>query len=190
MPSYYYTYTTYNEQWANVWIEKYGPDAIPLDSGSVALEPLIRLHNKKPVQVGSSIIVHAVTSSGLVKTALQLLGDEAEYQFVDLSSGDQGVFNNALKVAAAAVNIDQVDEWRFFNPSAEQNGIDGVANVRERSVYLNYSILYDPVTLVGTIVHEVDHIETGLTDEDRQFRRVADRRIGKLLLQLQSMQNV
>ncbi len=190
MPSYQYTYSTYNDTWGEVWIEKYGEDAIPLSPDMMGLEPLIKLYNKKAVQVASDFIVHAVTSTNLVKSATEILGDEAEYQFVDLGAGDQAVFDDALKVASGAVNIDQVTDWRFFNPSGEQNGIDGVANINEKTVYLSYNILYDPVTLVGTIVHEVDHIETGLEDEDRQFRRVADRRIGKLLLQLNSMQNV
>ena len=49
----------------------------------------------------------------------------------------------------------------------------------------NHAINSDVASLVGTIIHEYDHYSTGHTDSDyRQFRDLADKRIGNLFYNL------
>jgi hypothetical protein len=76
--------------------------------------------------------------------------------------------------------LDDVKFQLFDKP--QHRDIVGHADMINNTISIATAILDDPVQLVATIVHELDHLRTGHGDTDREFRNVADIRIAKLML--------
>jgi hypothetical protein len=75
-----------------------------------------------------------------------------------------------------------VDEIKIFAPGDMQSGLLGVA--KQSSIYLSLKAFNSMEVLIGTLIHELDHIISGLADEDREFRSIADERIADLIIKL------
>lgn len=145
----------------------------------------IRLHNYKPISINNNLIYLILEASGIM-TASKLLGDKVKYNFIDLKKGQQEMLDSALeKIAMYTKEVEFfVNDIRVFTPIGEQDSILGVAS--NKNIYLSITAFRDMPTLIGTIIHEVDHIVNEYSLHDSNFRSFADDRIGNLILMLSS----
>jgi hypothetical protein len=111
------------------------------------------------------------------------LGDELEFDFIHLSSGPKKqLLDEALEIVSKYDDrLSSINEVKIFTPNSKQESLMGVA--RGDSIYLSATILEDIYKTVGTLIHELDHVVSGIGDDDRGFRSLADDRIAKLVCQ-------
>lgn len=83
-----------------------------------------------------------------------------------------------------------VDSGRFgvYESDIQHNlglTVNMKSEVSERKIYIHHSHVNDTVeNILATIVHEYDHLSTGIADGDYlSFRDIADRRIASLMIQ-------
>jgi hypothetical protein len=163
-------------------------DAIAVSSELMRFKAQFALRNVKTVEIKSSFL-YAILKRCDVPCADSILGDEIEYEFVNLAERQQNKFDGAVNIVKSYIkDLDSyVKDFKFFIPQGEQDRILGVANMNKNTVYLSVYAFDNLETLVGTIVHEYDHLRTGLGDDDTAFRNAADDHIGKLLIKLNGM---
>jgi hypothetical protein len=164
-------------------------DSVAVSSELMRFRSQFALRNVKTVEVKSSYL-YAILKRCDVPCADSILGDEIEYEFVDLCERQKNRFDLASQIVKSYVkDLDRyVKEFKFFLPQGEQDRILGVANMNKNTVYLSVYAFDDLETLVGTIVHEYDHLSTELGDDDVAFRSIADNHIGKLLIKLYELE--
>jgi len=177
-------YHNSNNSFKNAWESMYG-DTIAVTPELMRFKSQFALRNVKTIEIKSAYLYAMLQRSG-VPCADSILGDEINYEFVSLAERQQNRFDTAVRVVKSYIkDFDSyVKDFKFFLPQGEQDRILGVANMDKNTVYLSVYAFDSMNTLVGTIVHEYDHLRTGLGDDDNAFRSAADDHIGNLLLQL------
>lgn len=163
------------------WVNLHGEDSC---IHTFSLRPYlshIRMRGVKPVQIDSPFMYGLLQKAG-VQTAEDVLGDQAEFDFCDLKPGLKKHFDRAFELVSAYDTrlSTAVSDLKFFKPKEGQDELLGVA--RGDSIYLSFNAFRDFKTLVGTLVHELDHIVSGYTDTDNAFRSIADDRIAELII--------
>lgn len=132
--------------------------------------------------IKNSLVFKILSNAGM--TTLEcILGDELEFDFIHLSSGPKKqLLDEALEIVSKYDDrLSSINEVKIFTPNSKQESLMGVA--RGDSIYLSATILEDIYKTVGTLIHELDHVVSGIGDDDRGFRSLADDRIAKLVCQ-------
>lgn len=177
-----------NDAWPHFWLDKHGDDAIPVLADLWKLSSYVKLNNKKPIKVYNETLEFLITDTGLVQSAVTVAGDEVDFNFVELDAFEQAQFELAKQVAKPVIgDADIVTEWKWFSPSDKQSNVLGIAKMEEYAIYLNKNILWDQTSLIGTIVHEYQHLFHQVDDDDRAFRSCADNTIADLLVRISAM---
>lgn len=175
-------FTTNNENvWQKAWSNIHG-DAIAVSSELMRFRAQFALRNVKAVEIKSATLYAILSRSG-VPCADSVLGDEIDYEFCELSERQTNLYDTAKSIVTSYLSdFDSVvKDTRFFIPQGEQDRILGVANMAKNTMYLSVNCFDEMDTLIGTMVHEYDHLSTGLGDDEVEFRSVADKHIGRLL---------
>jgi len=143
------------------------------------------LRDCEVVEVKSEFLYKILGKSG-VKTAESVLGDDIEYNFVKLSGVNEKLFDIGINIVKQYIPKfeEYVSEVKVFIPQGEQDRILGSAHMDTNSIYISINAISDMKTLVGTLIHEYDHIYHGVSDEDLKFRSIADDHIGHLLMEV------
>jgi len=74
----------------------------------------------------------------------------------------------------------EVENIKVFVPTDSQQALLGVA--KGSDIYLSLKTFVSIESLIGTIIHELDHVVSGISDGDLAFRSLADERIADLVL--------
>ena len=166
------------------WSNLYG-DAIAVSPELMRFRAQFSLRNVKTVEIDSPVLYAILSRSG-VPCADSILGDEIKYEFVELAGHMSNMYETAMNIVTSYLpNFDDiVKETRFFVPQGEQDRILGVANMAKNTMYLSINCFQEMDTLIGTIIHEYDHLHTNYGDDEPEFRGVADNHIGRLLTKL------
>jgi hypothetical protein len=171
------------------WENMYGENACAfhLQSKIADIDTIksnIKLHEMKPISVKSESLYKILGLVGVL-TAENVLGDKVEYDFIDLPKTKQGMFDRAIEVIAKYDSkISVIKNFKFYLPKGSQDSILGIAKKDELEIYLSINNFTKMETLIGTIVHELDHIINDWPSHDAAFRSFADDRIGELLVKL------
>lgn len=173
----------FHRVWGDVWMEIHGENAIPVSQEMMRFASHLKMRGYTPILCTSEFIAYVVNEHPDVKSIKDILGAEMDFNFVELDSFDQSVFDEALEVCEKHIDVSLISSFRFFKPSVHQKGLMGQADLKSDSVFLSYDLIGDFVKLVGTIVHEYHHIETRFEDTNVQFRHSADEMIARLLLE-------
>lgn len=179
-----YFYQTEFSAFRTAWFELYG-DSVAVSSELMKFKAQFAMRDHKVIEIKSEFLYKLLEKVG-VPCASSVLGDDVNYDFVEPESYMKRMFDDAI----AIVNLytkdysDIVNETKVFIPQGEQDSIYGVANTKEQNVYISTRAFCNMTTLVGTLIHEYDHINSGFDDSDTQFRNVADKHIGDLLMQI------
>lgn len=168
------------EAWKNI---HGGKIAVP--SNLMKFASQFALRNCEIVEIQSDALYSILSRVG-VECADSILGDEIEYNFCSLNDDAEKLYQQAREIVTTYLpDFDaKVEEVKFFIPEGEQDRVFGVANLNTHMMYLSIKSFESLGTLVGTMIHEYDHISTYITDDDLAFRNLADEHIGKLLIDL------
>lgn len=179
-----YFYDTEFSAFRTAWYNIHG-DSIAVSSELMKFKAQFAMRNHQIVEIKSDFLYKLLEKVG-VPCASSVLGDEVNYDFVEPESYMKAMFDKAMLIVNAHVGDynDIVNETKVFIPQGEQDRIYGIANMIEKNVYLSTRSFKDMKTLIGTLIHEYDHINSGYDDSDTQFRNVADEHIGNLLMQI------
>lgn len=144
---------------------------------------LENVYNKRCVVIENEMLYTQLDIAG-VPTVEDVAGDDLEFDFIEFSGGSKGdMLDTAMKIVESYdKQIKAVENIRIFVPNNNQSSLLGVA--KGNSIYISTNAFSDMEVLIGTLIHELDHVTSGLRDEDREFRDLADKRIAKLVLQL------
>lgn len=140
------------------------------------------VYNRKCVVINNDILFGQISAAG-IDTVEDVAGDDIEFDFIEFTGGNKAtMLDTAMKIMQKYDDrINSVDEIKVFTPNNGQTSLLGVA--KQNNIYLSTNAFSDMEVLIGTLIHELDHVISGLNDEDRQFRDLADKRIAKLVLE-------
>lgn len=174
----------YSRAFNAAWRDLYG-DAVAVPSNLMKYRSQFALRNHEVVEIASDVLYKILSASG-VPCADDVLGDEVKYQFFELADRQVEMFDLAMKIVKSEIPYYDavVRDTKFFIPQGDQDFVYGVANMNEKTVYLSVRAFKDMRTLVGTLVHEFDHLDSGYDDDDTAFRSVADNRIADLMIRI------
>ena len=138
-------------------------------------------------------LYHAVQVPYVVQCALEragvdtihdVLSGEDTFDTRKMTETDEARLDEALTmIERAGVTVDK-RVVSFFDPIDEsQEQLWGA--VRDRRIFINYELCAPGKlnALVGTLIHENDHIQSGLHDDEEEFRHIADDLIGRLIIE-------
>jgi hypothetical protein len=141
-------------------------------------------YNRRCVIVNNEIVRKQLNLSG-VDTLEDILGDELEFDFVEFAGGPKAAMLDKAKeiIQSYDYRLSTVDDIKVFAPNNVQQSLFGAA--RNNCIFLSTNTFTDMETLIATIVHELDHIVSGIKDDDyRAFRNLADKRIASLIMKV------
>jgi hypothetical protein len=185
--SYYFQHLNFDTDNAllNAWRDTYGDNAVALAPNQQSfMGNLSNIYEKRGIIIDNPTMIDALHTAH-IPSLEDVIGDGAHFDFVSFEDGPKkSMFDDVMNlVRKYDPRIDtEVDEIKVFTPSGEQKNLLGVA--KGSSIYLSTESFKDTSTLVGTIIHELDHVVTGLTDSDTLFRSAADKRIADLLIKI------
>lgn len=189
IPSYFvdsYFHPDKDSAFVDAWKKIHG-DKIAVPSNLMKYGAQFALRNHEIVEVASDFLYKILAAVG-VECADTVLGDEVEYTFCALGGEYLSMYDKALSIVTEFLPDFNsiVESVKFFVPEGEQDSIYGVANLANSNMYLSMKAFSSMQTLIGTMVHEYDHISTSVGDDDLYFRNIADNHIGNLLIKLYS----
>lgn len=178
-----------NTGWAKAFYESFGNSAVPVDSQDVASSIIaenLRLSDHKPVFL-SSFFVKLLHNAG-VTSAQEIMGDSGRIKAIPCPPESRKLLDAAIATAGRydiricnyPIEIAETSEERILGMSVfDPNDSESASN---KIFITTHGLNAGFETLVGTLIHELDHILTGAGDCEPRFRTAADDRIAKLLL--------
>jgi len=180
-------------QWFDAFVNVYGENCAIYDEIGAAhnVQESIKLRGFKPVHIGSQNLYY-ILKAAEVRTYIEVLGEEYNLDTdFDLSPAKYPNVVKAIEIASEYIpeikDLVATQKLGVFSSDLERNlglTINATKDRSERMMFINKNHAQDSVeSIVATIVHEYDHLDTGYTDSDyRYFRDVADRRIASLMM--------
>lgn len=170
----------YRIAWSNIHGDK-----IAVPSSLMRYKHQFALRNLEIVEIEHETAYEILRRAG-VPCADSVLDDDINYEFISLTGDKKKMFDNALKIVNNFLPSFShiVQDLRVFIPQGEQDKIYGVANMDKNTVYLSINAFASMEILVSTMIHEYDHLQSGFGDGDNEFRLIADKHIGELVVQL------
>jgi len=179
----YSMYPEHKELWLSVWSDLEGDKAIPV-SDPVPKFVATRLKIKGYHAVQVPYVVQCALERAGVDTIHDVLSGEDTFDTRKMTETDEARLDEALTmIERAGVTVDK-RVVSFFDPIDEsQEQLWGA--VRDRRIFINYELCAPGKlnALVGTLIHENDHIQSGLHDDEEEFRHIADDLIGRLIIE-------
>lgn len=181
----------FDKSWAEAFYSLYPDNSVILSPTLQIIDGInftIKEHGYNPVNVKTQGLYNLLSKSG-VMTAIDKLGEKIEYSIDE----DISKYPNLIQAIEIA---------KYFEPGLENlvNPIVVFSSKTQNYIYGQVINLNDDKTvqiliekkhaesstiesIVGTIIHEYDHLSSEITDTQyREFRALADDRISKLML--------
>lgn len=176
--------------WANVFHKIHGDSAVIYDENSVSygVFSAIKMRGYEPVLIHSNSVFQILKSAG-VRDYLSILGEGYNLDINHDTSQYPNV-SAAMRIVTKYIpefsQIVETNRFGIFSSDMERS-LGVTINMKkpadERMILINKEHVNDSIeNIVATIVHEIDHLQTGITDEmAREFRDLADRRLASLM---------
>lgn len=189
----HWTYTSPSPLWKKCFHETYGKNAVvvsPQQSIIQGFAALVKTSGKKPIICATNAAFTFLSSACQIDKAEDFIGEEYSYDINDdLSKYPKLV--EAIKVASYfEPGINNLKKpIATFEPKDGQEILGLTINMSdpENKQILISTQLADEGSireLISTIIHEYDHYSSGFTDSMyREFRNLADKRLGTLMYQ-------
>ena len=181
----------FDKSWKEAFYSLYPENSVILSPTLQIIDGInftIKEHGYNPVNVKTQGLYNLLSKSG-VMTAIDKLGEKIEYSIDE----DISKYPNLIQAIEIA---------KYFEPGLEDlvNPIVVFSSKTQNYIYGQVINLNDDKTvqiliekkhaesstiesIVGTIIHEYDHLSSEITDTQyREFRALADDRISKLML--------
>ena len=155
----------------------------------------IKLRGYEPIVAPNKAIYFLLKNAG-VDDAIKILGERIIWD-IDDDLIKYPLLMKAIKIASQfepGLNKIKNPIGVFKSPSSNGTIVTGVTiDIKDPE---KERILIEKIhaesgsipEIVGTIIHEYDHLLTKVTDDDREFRNIADRRIGLLCCEFYNKQ--
>lgn len=185
-------YTDIAEEWSQIFYMNYGENSVIYEQSSELynLSTSIKLKGYNPVPVNGLNLFKFLVASG-VRSYTDILDEDYDIQ-TDFDIEKYSNVNKALNIATHYIPnlLDVVESQRFgVYESDVKNNLGITLNINEevaqRKIYIQKShALNDSVEhILATIIHEYDHLSTGISDYDYiLFRDLADKRIASMMI--------
>jgi hypothetical protein len=182
-----------NDAWGQAWIDQNGDNCVPLCygiEGHAANEVKVQLQLRSYTfaTIRSPLLYRLIMrSTPMAQLHVEkILGDRAEFDIIDsLPNHLNATLENSLNIIGMFSNAPKDIEYAAFRPRDMQESILGVYRPGSESILINVDVLKDGIErTISVLLHEIDHYESGLMDEEREFRDLADDRCAKLMLML------
>jgi len=183
---------SFDKSWGEAFYSIFSKDSIIVSPALQSIENLefrIKEYGYNPVNINTTSLYNLLSQSG-VSTAVEKLGEKIEYE-VEENIEQYPNLIAAIKIA------------KYFEPglndlklpivvfsSKVKNYIYGqVVNISDENAQIliekEHARSSNIENIVATIIHEYDHLSSRITDNEyREFRALADNRIGKMMCSL------
>ena len=198
IPSYTYKTGQYNDDWANVFEKKYpNTVVVPEDALTINLSATIATRGYTHVSIHHDGIYEFLTGCG-IKPYISIFNNGFVYDYtMDISESSKLL--NAIEIVSYSfpeysydssfVGIyeqsDEADVEALGMTLKIRLNDDDENDTKVMLINRDHINDSDMESLVATLVHEWDHFTTSIGDgniEGRMFRDVADKKIGKLIM--------
>ena len=180
---------SYDKSWANSFYSIFGNNAVIVSPILQTIENIsyrIKEYGCEPVNINSIGLYTLLEKSG-IETALSKLGEKAQYDTEDDISQYPKLIE-AIKISEhfePGLKKMKLPIVVFSSLSSELKVLGQVVSLKEENAQImiekNHAINSDVPNLISTIIHEYDHYSSKITDSEyREFRDLADKRIGNL----------
>lgn len=152
------------------------------------IDKAIKMRGYKPVFCKEESIYKCFENSKF-PNATEIFGEGIKYE-IDEDLSQSPMLMRAFDIAASfEPKLRNLAKPMVLFTSADSDDIKGLTigmdkdeDQRQILIEKTYSTNAHIADLVGTIIHEYDHLSTGITDMmSREFRHLADNRLGKLM---------
>ena len=177
--------------WQNVWHKLYTDKAIMLthEQNTDSFRMGVINRGYKPVVVSNKAAYNLFLAME-IKTIFDILGDQVDYE-IDDDISEYSRLNEAIAIASYFESglVSLQNEIGVFESKKE--GVLGMCvstgDNKKRIIIEKHHAKNGSIhELVGTLIHEFDHYNTGVGDSSdmigREFRNIADTRIGKMMV--------
>lgn len=187
-----YKIYSYDKSWADSFYEMFTANSVivsPLLQTVDNIHYAIKEHGYKPVNINTMCLYSILELSG-VATATSKLGDKIKFNIDE----DTTKYPNLMEAIKIAEHFEPgLKEMKMpivvFISAATNEVLGQTIDLNEDTCQIliekNHANDGDVSSLIGTIIHEYDHYSSKIQDSSyRQFRDLADIRIGKLFYNL------
>lgn len=187
-----------NSGWKESFYEIFGSKAILVAPEVSMIEGAlysIKIRGYEPIVTPNKAIYYLLKNAG-VNDAVKILGERIIWD-IDDDLTKYPLLMKAIKIASQfEPGLNKVKNPIGIFKSPSSNGTIVVGMTIDNKDPEKERILIEKVhaesgsipEIVGTIIHEYDHLLTKVTDEDKEFRNIADRRIGLLCYEFYNKQ--
>jgi hypothetical protein len=185
-------YADVSEKWSQIFYANHGDNSVIYEQSSEVynLSTSIKLKGYNPVSVNGMNLFKFLTASG-VRSYTDILDEDFDIK-TDFDIEKYPNVDKALNIAMSYIPnlLEIVESQRFGVYESDLKNNLGItlnikADISERKIYIHKShAVNDSVeNILATIVHEYDHLSTGISDSDYlEFRDIADKRIASLMV--------
>lgn len=168
--------------WMNAWVRIFGEDTIPLpkSAGSEVVCENLRIAGYRS-RFTSVVLSQLLYNSGIPRPQ-DLLGDKSNIKTVECPSEHVKVLEHAMRTVSRYDS--RIEKYKISIMEDPGNLGLAVMGQGEEEIFISVDCLdLGFRKIVGTLVHELDHVNSGVSDQDyRKFRNLADERIVELML--------
>ena len=181
---------SFDQSWAEAFYSLFSSNSVivaPSIQVINGIDFIIKEHGYQPVNINTLGLYNLLSNSG-VSTAIDKLGEKIEHD-IDENIDNYPKLIDAIKIAKQfEPGLNNLkNPIVVFSPKTNNYIYGQVININDEN---SSQILIEKkhaedgniVDIVATIIHEYDHLSSKITDNEyREFRALADSRIGKLM---------
>jgi len=188
-----YNYITPSDNWAKMFYQKFTPKAIllsPEESVIPNIDSILAHKDKVAVKCNSYLLFRLLTNAKVV-AAKEIMSEEFNYD-LDYDLTKFSKLQKAIEICTIyepSFGLLEKPIAVFKSKTTDTLGLTLNINKdkSQRQIIIDQSHVENSnvYELVATLIHEYDHYNTGITDfMYREFRTIADSRIGRLVCDL------
>jgi hypothetical protein len=182
------------EDWKTSYYSMYGSNSVIYDKIGAGVDADRHLQNLgyHPTFIPNDLLYSMLVNSG-IKSYSDSLNEEVKYE-IDFDHDKYHKLGVAIEIASQfepgiAGIVDMIGVWQSDDITVYGKTINMNKPIEDRIILINKDHVEgsNMADLVATIIHEYDHLSTGLRDgnqEGRMFRDLADKRIGRMMLKM------
>lgn len=175
------------DRWTEAWKKHVGENYVVMLPGQSEHEYKVLAKGKAPYYTNKNALYDLLKDLPNVDKIEDVLGEGWELVLASADPEADKRISDAVDLIAATF-LPGIEQFRnkIFRIDQESAGARIMGVARGGNIYLAPLAFRDDKTLIGTIVHECDHIVTACGD-NAQFRNYADDHIGNLVLAIGSL---
>lgn len=170
-----------NSAFVPAFVERFGENVGIYHAKCAEYKDAIMVNGLKAVRIESELLYDILKHCG-IPNAEDLNLKTPQYDCIQLPERQQEMYDRAYALVYAVEPRVADMKIQFFIPRGDQDTALGVAHIEDKEVYISIKAFDTIRRLIGTLVHEIDHIVEEWGEHDATFRSYADVRIADLIL--------